>query len=258
MLASNVKIEFVSESESQAFPTFFFGASESHRAIPTSCYKPTTIVSLHMHKFLRGALKDACPSYRTYSIMNRPRNRQGRPPRNNVTRGKTYNGGLQNHVSDNVPTTQQVLPGAHVSIVLKADQSNGQETQGVVRDLLTRGNHPRGIKVRLQDGRIGRVQRMVTGDASTLQPTVTPNAGLESTKYQTEAQVEPQAHHEVPSSLADFVVSRGKKNHRSTQMESEKGSQLAKCPICEDFEGDEAAVSYHVQQHLDQDGEAGG
>lgn len=60
----------------------------------------------------------------------------------------------------NVPRVNQVVPGATVSIVLKADQPTGHEVQGTVQDLLTRGDHPRGIKVRLVDGRVGRVQRM--------------------------------------------------------------------------------------------------
>ncbi|KAK7957198.1 uncharacterized protein PG986_006420 [Apiospora aurea] len=63
-------------------------------------------------------------------------------------------------MASRVPTTSQVIPGASVSIVLKADQRTGREVQGVVRDVLTRGDHHRGIKVRLADGRIGRVQRM--------------------------------------------------------------------------------------------------
>ncbi|KAL2267980.1 hypothetical protein VTJ83DRAFT_2826 [Remersonia thermophila] len=62
-----------------------------------------------------------------------------------------------------VPTTRQVIPGALVNIVLKADQPTGRTVQGVVGQLLTRGNHPRGIKVRLTDGRVGRVQSMATG-----------------------------------------------------------------------------------------------
>lgn len=65
-----------------------------------------------------------------------------------------------------VPSTRQVVVGAAVSIVLKADQRTGHEVQGVVKDILTRGDHPRGIKVRLADGRIGRVQRMDTGNSS--------------------------------------------------------------------------------------------
>ncbi|KAK4119796.1 hypothetical protein N657DRAFT_245948 [Parathielavia appendiculata] len=59
-----------------------------------------------------------------------------------------------------VPTTKDVVPGALVNIVLKADQPTGRTVQGAVLQLLTRGNHPRGIKVRLTDGRVGRVQSM--------------------------------------------------------------------------------------------------
>lgn len=65
-----------------------------------------------------------------------------------------------------VPTISQVVPGAPVSIVLKADQPTGRQVQGVVGELLTRGNHPRGIKVRLQDGRVGRVQKMASEEAA--------------------------------------------------------------------------------------------
>ena len=62
-----------------------------------------------------------------------------------------------------VPNVTQVIPGAAVSIVLKADQPTGRQVQGIVGNVLTRGNHPRGIKVRLSDGRVGRVQKMHTG-----------------------------------------------------------------------------------------------
>lgn len=63
-----------------------------------------------------------------------------------------------------VPSTRQVASGASVNIVLKEDQPTGRTVSGVVRDVLTRGNHPRGIKVRLADGRVGRVQTMATAD----------------------------------------------------------------------------------------------
>ncbi|KAK4459468.1 hypothetical protein QBC42DRAFT_231690 [Cladorrhinum samala] len=65
-----------------------------------------------------------------------------------------------------VPTTKQVVPGAQVNIVLKADQPTGRTVSGAVKDVLTRGDHHRGIKVRLVDGRIGRVQSMVGRDGS--------------------------------------------------------------------------------------------
>ncbi|WP_430790734.1 YwbE family protein [Virgibacillus flavescens] len=52
----------------------------------------------------------------------------------------------------------QVQPGLEVDIVLKKDQRTGQLTNGVVKDLLTKSSfHPHGIKVRLEDGQVGRV-----------------------------------------------------------------------------------------------------
>lgn len=50
-----------------------------------------------------------------------------------------------------------------VAIVLKQDQRTGKLTTGVVKDLLTNSaNHPHGIKVRLTDGQVGRVQELLT------------------------------------------------------------------------------------------------
>lgn len=52
--------------------------------------------------------------------------------------------------------------GSEVYIVLKKDQRSGKRTKGVVKDLLTRSaSHPHGIKVRLNDGKIGRVQEII-------------------------------------------------------------------------------------------------
>lgn len=52
--------------------------------------------------------------------------------------------------------------GSEVYIVLKKDQRSGKRTKGIVKDLLTRSSsHPHGIKVRLEDGRIGRVQEII-------------------------------------------------------------------------------------------------
>ena len=57
----------------------------------------------------------------------------------------------------------QIRPGVTVDIVLKKDQQTGKLTRGIVKDILTNSaTHPRGIKVRLQDGQIGRVQSIVT------------------------------------------------------------------------------------------------
>jgi uncharacterized repeat protein (TIGR03833 family) len=49
--------------------------------------------------------------------------------------------------------------GTQVSIVLKEHQRTGTLTQGIVEKLLTNSpNHPHGIKVRLEDGQVGRVK----------------------------------------------------------------------------------------------------
>jgi uncharacterized repeat protein (TIGR03833 family) len=56
-----------------------------------------------------------------------------------------------------------VSPGLHVNIVLKQDQKTGKLTRGIVKDILTNSSfHPHGIKVRLQDGRVGRVKEIIS------------------------------------------------------------------------------------------------
>jgi uncharacterized repeat protein (TIGR03833 family) len=55
-----------------------------------------------------------------------------------------------------------IKPGLKVNIVLKADQKTGKLTQGIVKDILTNsGTHPHGIKVRLEDGQVGRVKEIL-------------------------------------------------------------------------------------------------
>ena len=55
-----------------------------------------------------------------------------------------------------------IKPGITVYIVLKQDQRTGKLTKGVVKDILTKSSsHPHGIKVRLQDGQVGRVKEIV-------------------------------------------------------------------------------------------------
>jgi uncharacterized repeat protein (TIGR03833 family) len=54
---------------------------------------------------------------------------------------------------------RNVRPGMRVAVVMKEDQPNGELTTGIVRDLLTSSDeHPRGIKVRLVSGLVGRVK----------------------------------------------------------------------------------------------------
>jgi uncharacterized repeat protein (TIGR03833 family) len=56
---------------------------------------------------------------------------------------------------------QHIRSGITVFIVLKQDQRTGKLTRGIVKDILTNSaSHPHGIKVRLVDGQVGRVQKI--------------------------------------------------------------------------------------------------
>lgn len=55
-----------------------------------------------------------------------------------------------------------IKPGVRVHIVLKKDQRTGVLTEGTVKDILTKSPfHPHGIKVRLDDGQVGRVKEIL-------------------------------------------------------------------------------------------------
>ncbi len=55
-----------------------------------------------------------------------------------------------------------IRPGLKVAIVLKQDQRTGKRTVGTVKDILTNSKfHPHGIKVRLPEGQVGRVQEIL-------------------------------------------------------------------------------------------------
>jgi len=57
---------------------------------------------------------------------------------------------------------KDIRPGLEVDVVLKKDQRTGKRTRGIVKALLTSSSfHPHGIKVRLEDGQVGRVQEIV-------------------------------------------------------------------------------------------------
>jgi uncharacterized repeat protein (TIGR03833 family) len=52
-----------------------------------------------------------------------------------------------------------IKPGQKVAIVLKKDQKTGKLTEGIIKNLLTNSpSHPHGIKVRLENGLVGRVK----------------------------------------------------------------------------------------------------
>ena len=61
-----------------------------------------------------------------------------------------------------VPSRDKISIGAVVQIVQKQDQRTGNLTEGKVKRILTSSQfHPHGIKVELENGEIGRVQKIV-------------------------------------------------------------------------------------------------
>ena len=57
---------------------------------------------------------------------------------------------------------KDIYPGLLVEVILKKDQRTGKLTEGVVEKLLTSSAfHSRGIKVKLEDGQVGRVANIL-------------------------------------------------------------------------------------------------
>lgn len=57
---------------------------------------------------------------------------------------------------------KNIKQGTKVKIVQKQHQRSGELTEGIVKDLLTNSAiHHRGIKVRLTNGIVGRVQEII-------------------------------------------------------------------------------------------------
>ncbi|RAK95271.1 YwbE family protein [Aspergillus ibericus CBS 121593] len=156
------------------------------------------------------------------------------------------------------PTTTEVIPGACVNIVLKKDQPTGRTVTGTVADVLTRGNHPRGIKVRLRDGRVGRVQSLSSNPPSFV--------GGDGRRVRF-AGVEQDGEGGGPEEsigLDAYVTNsagrqrgrgRGRQGGSSGEGEGQDHADfeygIVTCPVCGDFQGDEAAVAHHVAGHFD-------
>ncbi|KAH8895908.1 hypothetical protein GQ53DRAFT_819867 [Thozetella sp. PMI_491] len=185
-----------------------------------------------------------------------------------------------------VPSTREVVPGATVNIVLKADQPTGRTVSGVIGQVLTRGNHPRGIKVRLTDGRVGRVQSMATagapstgdlpaslgddpppaaghsgfvrpsrgGDGSLERGDDVPSQQIGLDAYITQAKPRGGRRGKGPKATASADAGPSSAD-ASAQLDAQRppGSDTLTCPVCGTFTGDEAAISYHVASHFDSD-----
>ncbi len=65
-------------------------------------------------------------------------------------------------ISVSIPSRNKITIGVIVQIVQKQDQRTGKLTEGTVKRILTSSNfHPHGIKVELDNGKVGRVQNII-------------------------------------------------------------------------------------------------
>ncbi len=71
-----------------------------------------------------------------------------------------------------LPKRSEIRPGLRVRIIEKQNQRTGALSTGIVARILTKSpSHPHGIKVMLEDGRVGRVQA-IAGDQAQAPPHV--------------------------------------------------------------------------------------
>jgi uncharacterized repeat protein (TIGR03833 family) len=174
-----------------------------------------------------------------------------------------------------------LIPGTPVSIVLKADQPTGHQVRGIVADLLTRGDHPRGVKVRLRDGRVGRVQKLVSESEGVQGENLVGGAGANLGRdgdgdlregggrggrfvhtrdireddeylYDEERVRERSAGGGGGGLFAalEEADARDRESRGAVGRAPDAEGELAICPVCGEFEGDERAVAHHVEEHF--------
>ncbi|OSS53659.1 hypothetical protein B5807_01255 [Epicoccum nigrum] len=173
-----------------------------------------------------------------------------------------------------VPPIRAIHPGGGVSIVLKEDQQSGHQVKGIVAELLTRGDHPRGVKVRLRDGRVGRVQGLVSeaegiqgeGIAGGPEANLGRNGEGAAGGRRRGGRIERDIRQDDEYLYENRAASQGQdlglfaaleeadRRHQQSRVEpvahSLPSEELAVCPVCYKFEGDEASVAHHVEQHF--------
>lgn len=161
-----------------------------------------------------------------------------------------------------------------MSIVLKEDQQSGHQVKGIVADLLTRGDHPRGVKVRLRDGRVGRVQGLVSEAEGQQGEAIVGGAGanlgrngegVESIargrrggRMERDIREEDEYLYENRSPNQDqglfAALDEADKRHEQRRIGPAfpplRPEETAFCPVCFKFTGDEAAVAMHVEEHF--------
>ncbi|KAH8701281.1 hypothetical protein GQ44DRAFT_558356, partial [Phaeosphaeriaceae sp. PMI808] len=164
-----------------------------------------------------------------------------------------------------VPPHTSLHPGTPVSIILKQDQQSGHQVHGIIADLLTRGSHPRGVKVRLRDGRVGRVQKIVTEREGETGEGIIGGSTAGLWRNEQGGRIEKDIRDED-----EYLYDEYRENKKDAgnsglfsaleeadrEFEQSKGgklnstSKMVRCPVCGEFEGDERAVEYHVESHF--------
>ncbi|GAA5947198.1 hypothetical protein JCM3765_001570 [Sporobolomyces pararoseus] len=137
--------EFDNNAEGAADWCFAEGAEWTPNDLLQTSHVPTSALS---------ADSDSTPSQ--FSSFNRFSQRTPRSSSSSSDRYHTPPGWTL------VPS-RLLNPGTPVSITLKQDQGSDRTVQGIVAEKLTRGDHPRGVKVRLRNGQVGRVVRLLKG-----------------------------------------------------------------------------------------------
>lgn len=184
-----------------------------------------------------------------------------------------------------VPPISLLHPGTAVAVVLKQDQPTGHTVTGIIADLLTRGDHPRGVKVRLRDGRVGRVQRVVTLEEGEKGERLVGGAGaglgrdggrvgggasaggrvgvMRGGRVERDIREEDEY---LFDEEGDRERGRGSEGlfgaleEADRRWEEERGGvgkvndEVLVCPVCGEFEGDERAVAWHVEGHFGEGG----
>ncbi|KAF2032382.1 hypothetical protein EK21DRAFT_99023 [Setomelanomma holmii] len=202
-----------------------------------------------------------------------PRGRGSRPPRpqNNQHPQRQRH---PDHPS--VPPISSIHPGTPVSIILKIDQPTGHRVHGIVADLLTRGDHPRGVKVRLRDGRVGRVQAIVSQAEGEAGEGVVGGAGaglgrdgvaegwagggrgrgrMVGGRVERDIRDEDEYLYDesrVPDRSQGLfaALEEADRRHQEGRGGSGREEEVVKCPVCGEFEADERAVAHHVESHF--------
>lgn len=146
---------------------------------------------------------------------------------------------------------------------------------GIVADVLTSGDHPRGVKVRLRDGRVGRVQGLVAeaegerGEAEVGGAEAGLGRNGEEERGRGRGGRGARGAFRGVRDVRDdeYVWDESRERQlgeyfagldlegtpREVGVRDGFKSELVTCPVCTVFEGDERAVAFHVEQHF-QDG----